>query len=379
MQVTHSKMSNSSTQLPHDFSFKVSRSYVNESRHQITVQPRNNLPVDVAAATSTTGRDLLIIRDVYTFYGKESIKATLDNIRQYSETYNLSDELDIIHKALTKNLREYSPSVTVTTDRSVDIALLPGVDTYYIDDLDLHLHYGKFFDDRAHPHSKEGRSASSISETLQTDTGSGVLIEIVDNENSISDRYLYAFKEIHELKPVRDRSRPSAVYLTKVSPKFTRGSRVVVEAIPLEEAEDRIGLHRSREAAVAGGDGEVLSRTQHLNAETELRRSKIALEQTKVQTTAEESQRARELAEMKHQLSKIELEQKTRIADLDHQLEQTKKVNAELKESLDIRKNSRADYYDERSTNRKDSSDLIKYVPAAILGLAAGFAYMGKK
>jgi hypothetical protein len=335
--------------------------------------------VDVAASPSSTGRDILVIRDTYTFYGKDSIKVTLDNIRRYNENYGLSEELDIIHKALTKNLREYSPSVTITTDRYVDISLLPGVDTYYIDDLDLHLHYGKFFDDRVHPHSKEGRLSSCISETLQTDTGSGVLIELVDNENSISDRYLYAFKEVHELKPVIDRSRPSAVYLTRVNPRFTRGARVAVTSIPLEDAEERIGLYRTREAAVAGGDGSVLSKTEHLNAETELRKSKIELEQTKVRVSAEETERTKELSEMKHLMSKMEMEQKARMAEMDHQLEQTKKANTELKERLDIRKSSRADRYDERSTNRKDSSDLIKFVPAAILGLAAGFAYMGKK
>jgi predicted nucleic acid-binding protein len=137
-------------------------------------------------------------------------------------------------------------------------------------------------------------------------------------------------------------------------------------------------MYRTQEEATSGGDANVISQTVRAKADKESREARIELERIKTQAAIDDTQRTKELAELKHQQQKQELTYKTQISELEHRLEATKRINTEVKEDVDIRKNQRSDYYDERSYQRKDSSELIKYIPAILLGVGGLFTYMGK-
>ena len=92
---------------------------------------------------------------------------------------------------------------------------------------------------------------------------------------------------------------------------------------------------------------------------------------------------------MNHQYQLEVAEQKQRTLRIEAQLEEQQRISAELKAEadrlsaiaaqnkhvLEMRKYERADHYDERSSARKDSSELVKYGPALLLTILSGIGF----
>jgi hypothetical protein len=207
---------------------------------------------------------------------------------------------------------------------------------------------------------------------------SGIFVELIDNENNITNRYMYVARQLLELPARRDQTKQSGVYFTTAVHDKDGDTNMDPKFYSFEDAEEALGLFKTKEEAMTGGNPEFIAKTKYAEQEAALRDAQRELEKVKNDHKIAEQHRLEKMAALKHDLEEKQLYMKEKINDLEHNLEKTKKRNSELKEESDSRKLTRADYYEERSYERKDSSELIKFVPALIVGAIGMFALFAK-
>ena len=79
---------------------------------------------------------------------------------------------------------------------------------------------------------------------------------------------------------------------------------------------------------------------------------------------------------MEHEaaMNRIAMEHKQQLNALESQAKARDEEIARLKDEIEKRKVVRNDYYESRSSERKDNSELIKYIPALLIGALGVFA-----
>jgi len=183
---------------------------------------------------------------------------------------------------------------------------------------------------------------------------SGIFLELIDNENNIKSRYIYVAKQLLEIPVRKDPNRPSGVYFTKAAYDRVNDVHINPEFYSYEDSEKELGLYKTKEEANTGGNPELINK--NLLAEKE-----------------------KELVDAKHRLESIVSNNKERINQLETELELKKKETAAIKEEYEEKKIKRTDYYEERSSVRKDSNEIVKFIPAVIAGAVAAFAIISSR
>ena len=224
-----------------------------------------------------------------------------------------------------------------------------------------------------------------------------VQFEMIEGDKPLVPRYLAISNKVFIVHPKKDIRRPPGVYVTTLErdPLDPSRPRAIQKTYSLEEMESELNLYRTPEEALAAGDiktvrKEELEKLEHTNHVL-----KKALESTKIGN----DQTIREM-EHQHRVTQLELQNKLSQSDavlktLTEQHEREKLIlreNAErqqhllneraifLKDQLDaravVRKDTyddrshhRKDYYEERSSERKDSSEVVKFLPAILIGI----------
>jgi hypothetical protein len=138
-----------------------------------------------------------------------------------------------------------------------------------------------------------------------------------------------------------------------------------------EGAEDSVGLYRTYDEALNLGD----LTTARKNSLAQLEHDNLTLQ--------------REIANMKSAQSQEAAENDRVMRDLTSQHEREKlaleekrlKSESEAKEReavLERQRQEMKDYYEQRSLNRKDNSEVVKVLPAIIVGIGAAIAVLMK-
>lgn len=184
-------------------------------------------------------------------------------------------------------------------------------------------------------------------------------IRINDPRNKIGNRYINISGVVYEIIPDRDPSCFEGVVVTSTGDN----GELCNVPMSLEEFEQKVRSYKSfEEAEVLGnmeeqakaGLAKELDQLKHKNATaSEL----LKTENLKVQQEADA---------IKHELTKAQ-------SELKHQETQHKKeielINSQIdreKAELEFKSLQRKAYYEERSYDRKDSSELIKFLPMII-------------
>lgn len=333
--------------------FKFTQYYINESSYEITVTLRNNLPIVIAKSLGKNkDNKKFIIRNVYSFRNSEQIISTINNITEHQKIYSdKQEELSIIKKILLTNYNNdrFISSVNVYIDYQLEINDIRELDILYLPEADILVNFGCYNTSYPHPFSSEGTALFEYTEVIKNKKISGIFAEIIDNENNIKNRYMYVAKQLLELPVKKDKNKASGVYFSKANNDRLDEVHIKPEFYSFDKAEEELGLYKTKEEALTGGNPEHISKQDLINKE-------------------------QELIELKHRLNKTDIENKETINTLELKLEKLKKENSSIKEKHEKRKIVRNDYYEEKSQIRKDNSEFIKYAPAAIAGLLAVLA-----
>lgn len=292
--------------------------------------------------------------------------------------------------------------VYIISDAIIQEDLLDKQTSVYVNNRDIVLSTADVDMAPNHPFDDLETSIEAAERILNKQIGSGMLYDIVDNNQRYGDRFAVFGKSTARIPCRVDPTRSDGVYVYQAS--MDSGDRKIVAAVySLDEAEEKLGLYRTEQDAISGGDARLL-RERELE---DLRHSNKVL-QNELQATAME--REQSLLDFKSEHTRQEVVYKERISELErnqqilnHRLQASKdeweleraafqrRLEAQgfamksesmhREDYFDEREYRRKDYYDSRSHHRKDISEEIKFWPTALTAVASAavgaFAMVG--
>jgi hypothetical protein len=249
----------------------------------------------------------------------------------------------------------------------------------YVSNLDLVVTLLKGEHTPLHPFSESGIRNRLIEQTEEVNEvgGFGYRIDIVDNEEQFGARYININNEVFKIHPQVDRTRRNGVYRISSGPvtgdvPFTPP---VSAYYSFEEAEEKLGLYKTHNEAKTLGDVMAARKKELDEYALDIREEEQRLKQEKLRREEEfeqfkrklERERLQEEEDRKLREQWFKREEQAMLERQTH----LKAEIAELEHSRTLASMGRKDYYEERSYARKDSSELVKFVPMLIGGLIA--------
>ena len=241
----------------------------------------------------------------------------------------------------------------------------------------------------------------------------------------MQDRFVALANKVFAIRAKVDERRKPGLYMTTTERDLEHHdrSRVVRHVYAHEEMESMLNIFKTPEEALAGGDlktvrKERLAELEHNLLMTKAENESMRADMDKTKAEREAEQREREAAyrereaairEREHehkseilgmttQLEKVQMQNKIMVETLDELRQKAKAANdaleeerlarqqalkdayaagdlarkaafAEIQMKNEVASLARKDHYDQRSTERKDSSEIIKFLPAVALGI----------
>lgn len=343
--------------------------YANRTGRYITVIDRSGIRVPVKSEPwSAAYKADFVIRTNFSvsFEQVEDVKNFLLGDKfEMSKTPTLILFKEQFLKKYSETMANISGSrspygISVTIESSISGEELRKFSELYISNHDIVL---TVEDDESvmHPFADASLMYDRYREMIESDNTS-FGIEVIDNEHQIGDRFIYVMKTVYRIRPLRDPTRESGVYLVVSDPLAFQPIAHSVK-MTFEEAKEKVGLYATAEEAETGGNPTLLSER--------------ALVETRAKTELE-------TAMLKSQLNKAESdlkieERKTKTLDEEYKREKMRleREMVDLKAIYETRKMKLEDEYNERLAKRNDSSAIIKFFAATVTaGLAVALAML---
>ena len=350
----------------------------NSTNEYITIVQRNNIPITYPPNSGGfQGENVLSVKMFYRFRSRDIAISTLNNIHRHMEKYKQDQyELREIRDRLLlavndHELNQYNTVIEFILEYNYELKELQEAGRIYCPSTDYVIGLGAYHSEWLHPDSSEGKAFSDYFETAKVKHISGIFVEIIDNDDTLQDRYMYAGKQIMKVMPTKDRDRPSGVYYTIANHDRLDNIHIEPHYFSFDEAESHIGLYKTQEQALSGGNPELLVKTRLVQMESDTQVFKAENLKLKEEFNNRELAHKSELANIQARLDLLKGETDRAKAETERQLEDKRRENAVLMEQLKARSAVRSDYYEERSVSRKDDSELWKYLPMVAVGIAA--------
>lgn len=355
---------------------RISFSYYNYTGSDITIIDRDNMKFTIRplpSGAARVGEGIMVIKN-YIF----NDAVIIDEITLSSE---LSQDQELLRKAFA-NRRKISPNET-----TVDIIYTLSPEAFrefdecvYIRELDIVITQGNN-EKVIHPYSDQGLLLSATPESLDKPF-SGLGFRWVTHKYQSETLYLNFYGMVVSVSSIQDLQMDEGFYVYVKGLEESEGSTRLIR-MTLEEATERYGLTNSLYDAQrslsaeerVSQDMEFIKGQQKLtllDREHQLKIAQSDMNEKSLLSKFEELER-------KSQADRLAFEMENDKRERDHEQYINKiKLDAEKNlRDLDILKdklrreedsNRRKDYYDERSYDRKDSSEIIKWLPGIILG-----------
>ena len=236
--------------------------------------------------------------------------------------------------------------VTIRMDYIIPREDIQSHRTVYLSMMDLLISINPLVETTRHPYEIQSLTSYGLNDIvdkwqqdIQLDSGMLYHIDIVDNEKRVGQRFFPIGDSIHRIDSVTSMTRSSGVYFTAVNPSAPLEIQIDQKKLTYEEAEAQLGLGRTEEEARYQGN-------------IKLRREA-------------------ELAELNRKIHELTLESKQKDKQHREEIQELELEKARFKAEIENKKLERKDYYEERSHARKDTSEVIKFIPGLILGIIA--------
>ena len=227
---------------------------------------------------------------------------------------------------------------------------------FYHDELDTLFKFGQEAFNQPHPNSAEGRKrkTTAAAEALRMEYGFIYWIELIDNLGKEGNRFVSICNQVYQIAAKADKNRADGVYI--VSSAATNGTlnpnETITEFKSYEEAERDNGLYRTYVLAASSGDV------------AGLRKQELA-------DLAHANEVERQNYQREKQRHDAEMEEKNReLKNLEHERTLTNRALDDLKRNQEyiseIQRQHLKDQMDKKSTDRKDTSELIKFLPTIL-------------
>lgn len=222
----------------------------------------------------------------------------------------------------------------------------------------------------SHPHSFH---AAQVPEEVQheftQDEYSHLKIEYIDNTKTRGDRFVNLCGKVHRLVPKSSVNKSDGIYLYSRERKMGTKSQYFIEKkhVLVDDAEKELGVYKTSEEALYGGDPKTGVKIRLIDAE-------------------------RELTDIKHELARKNLELEAIGADGKIRDSQQRALREDLQRTHDLLRASeenrrlvmsneitnRKHELEMKNLNRKETYDLIKMVPGLVLVIGAAAIAIAK-
>lgn len=354
--------------------------YLNYTGKHIDIGFRSGLIIPVPPRTHRM-RSQFVIRYEHNF--NDNVR---DRIRDFivSHEGETSADFRAFKDLFMRAFKEQSHGLRMKLDYEVPLSLLTeNRGCVYVSEIDIILSTRQDVVP-LHPFCYESlvRQPTPNSRTHST----GLIVHIVDNHGRIGERYIRLHDKVVKVKSERNALKPNGLYIEFIG--VVNSSREddanIVRFTPENELDDLPWLFTSYAHARLSDDKDAELNLELRNTDVEVRR--LDVESKKLAASSAVQRSALEADKMALEQRKLELEgQNLLLQDrLTQQERRTKAVEDALKREHAQREHESKlqqlhskDYYEERSAQRKDTSEWVKFLPV-IVGLT-GAAFFGFK
>lgn len=343
--------------------------YYNYTFNPITIIPRNNFKYVINRTTINDKNNIpeyigkIVVRDIldidYEIF--PLIKEYLLNLINENIDESCSKLKDIFLSRITDtNIR----NLQLIIDYVIQEKDLLDKTNIYLGIKDIVVSKLPILESPDHPYSfiqLQRDGLSNLSDKFYNDSnitnGLFLGIEIIDNNDVISKRYLSFGDEVLCIPTSKSIIKTDGVYLSILEPNSNIPKIIKND---LDTGCEKIGLHKNKE------DAQICGRVE-LRRELELEQlkhdtAKIKIEHEREKQVYSESELALKIALQNNEKDKLKLEAEIQKMKMDYEQEKAKR---------DEEKSKRNDEYEKRSTERKESLEIVKFIPSLI---AAGLA-----
>lgn len=363
---------------PYDLSpVEIKQEFINELHETVTIVLRNGLPFQIRGKKGQARRRLTVRYTI--IISGEAMHETANVLAQITNKSPMT--MRVLKQAYESHARNYSPNQPIVLNLEYVITredLRKYGNSLYHHGLDCWISTVESAGYAVHPYSEEGMLQGTIwNNTPEPVKNGGALyaVEIVDNLGVFGDRYLNIANEIYPVRAKKDPARTDGVYITRTLPSEGElGTGEIASAHWPFSTEDgvtfdftRFHLYRTYTDAKTLGDIASARKEELQHKDHELQLGRKELEGLK-----QEAERDKQDFEREKQI--WEREKQGFVRERDEREERIKELNDErerIKHDLMMEKMRKEHRYEERSAQRKDTSEMIKIMPALILGVAA--------
>lgn len=211
----------------------------------------------------------------------------------------------------------------------------------------------------AHPYGENGkRNRMLVSQAILSSKSSfQYSLDIIDNLKKYGDRFINLGGVIYKVTPRQDSSMRDGVYIVS-NPAIKSGrdnSESTVKYYSFDDTDTTPILYRTYDDAFASGD-------VNTQRKYELASVNHANDLLKQQANKDKILHEEEMRRLDLRMKEDEALQERRLADLTN-LYEKEKISHEL-EKIRLK-----DYYEAKSYQRKDQSEIVKWIPSMIIGI----------
>ncbi len=358
----------------HSSPIEITESYFNHTRTNLTIVKRNGLIVPLPSENTFGFEEKLGIR----------VEFRIKNgaLAEIKKQLNLLDAQDDDALKLLRDAIENSKvsavvgHVKIVLEYPLTLEELKKYGgTVYYAELDVVISTQSPSTVVPHPHSERGRR-SNIATSLVGDKqvgGFAYSVFVVDSHGQYGPRFLNIGGKVYRVTPIVDYSQKDGVYVTSTKPAdgdlFSPGEDIMHYSF--EAAEESIGLFRTYDEAFNLGDLGTARKEQLASIEQEnlVLQKDLTVVKNTISLAEAEHQREMQAVVAQHAREKLEIEE--RRAEIELTLKKQE-------EESDKRRTEMKDYYEHRSLNRKDTSEMVKILPAIVIGVGAVAALLFK-
>lgn len=251
----------------------------------------------------------------------------------------------------------------------------------YLDEVDTVIVYDTACSDNrvfVHPYSREGylfRNASMMAGTLSSSataySGNDFIfhVRIIDNAKNIGDKWVSFGGMVSKIKAMEDPELTDGVYVVHSEPTDSNNSSTVVITEMYEPSKvPYFDLYPSFSSAKNSPDLQVLHKEKMHRMEAESRVAEAQLKLDKAKQEAENHLTAKERDEAKHRadMAKYEVDMAKLKSEKEKLVEEIRLYDVKIKSERQKLENEIL------LLRRKNTSELLKYVPLAISIITAG-------
>lgn len=200
-----------------------------------------------------------------------------------------------------------------------------------------------------HPYSVPAtRRQILVKESNINDTDRfGYSIYIISNDGVMGDRYVNINGDVYLVPSSRNNSLRNGIYLCSSSPTSTEAKRMIpqIRHYEYEDGVEKLRLFKSRDEAATLGD-------IFAERERELEERQLAIKNNETEMKQKKLQLENDLLESKRKLEEMEHDRKRQLGEFEHE--------------KSMRSMREKDYYESKSTKRKDSLETMKFIAVIV-------------